>query len=430
MSIEIRPQNRRRLVGLIAIVALLLTVGGLALARQIQSQDAVAERDAAWQALGQQVPSLELAFYQRLYTVANSQNAARWVQAGASLIDRDDELNQALSLLGTRSATELEAEMLEHLSAHLDGQREALDLIVAAAPLTESSFDLYYERGADMPIPNLTPLLNAARLLLADTQLSIAEGRLDDASRAVDGLRVLAFVMVSEYTTPIQVLSYSIEDYYAHGLGELVAAGFNEIDYLERHRESFGPEAAQRFRSMIGTEAGVLRYSLPRIGRAGVAEMGVDRSLASLGRDGYVYFSGVLKAAEGTLAEIHAGRFDAELEHPLRRGWLPVPALMPNYRTILSRAKAAEARTQLARLALRLRLESLRTGAYPDGLSGFEEAASNPLTGARIAYRPLAGGGVELEIEGGAQLFSESLTPAMREVLPAAPFVWRLPPLS
>ena len=280
----------------------------------------------------------------------------------------------------------------------------------------------------------MVSLLNAARWLLADAQLSASEGRLDDAADAVDGLRALTFVLASDFPTVVQIMGYAIEGGYVHGLQGLLAAGYGDADFLERHSLTAGPEVAQRFRSMIGVEAGMLRHAMEsteRDGLMGRLALGVaDLPLAVMARDGYVYYSGVLTAAEGTLAEIQSGRFDAELEHPRRRGWFPLPSLVPEYRAILIRSKAAEARQQLAKLAVRVRLEALRTGAYPEQLDDFEEASSNPLTGLGVTYRTLEDGGVELEIEGGAELVGESLAPVMRELQPIPPFVWRLPPAS
>jgi len=59
----------------------------------------------------------------------------------------------------------------------------------------------------------------------------------------------------------------------------------------------------------------------------------------------------------------------------------------------------------LARVALRLRAEGLRTGRYPDSLAEIPEASTpDPLTGGALTYRRLPDGSARLEVEGAQEV--------------------------
>ncbi len=415
--------TKRKLLWICALIPLLLGIANLLWIRHTESR-----LQADIHALHQYLESHDMVPDPMADIPPGPENAARWAQAGTGLVE---PFGTAIGTLDTQPATSLPSPIQDQLRAHLEKQRLPLSLVARGVDRQNASLGIFYELGFHAQIPDMMPFLSTGRLLLADAQLSAADGRIDDAVRAVDGLRTLLVSLANERWVITQLISYRIEALYSAGLKALVATGFDDIAVLERHARPIQPDHRRQFGRMIHFESTLVidpeTFRLFQPGLAGSFRFALLRGFrnVSVGK-GIQHYRDLLKAAEGTASGL---KKPTQLISPYDWPWLEAMSLaMPN---VLMKSLAAEARAHAREIALALRLHALQAGRYPEDLSEIP-SRRNPLNDRPFSYRLDEDGGAVLEIEAGPgaleEVFRELTGGQPDEEI--APFVWQLPPVA
>ncbi len=323
----------------------------------------------------------------------------------------------------------------------LASQETTLDLLYEAAARSRSSFDLPYEQGPEMPIPNLLMYLKAGDLLLAEGRVAAADGNREDAAHAIEALGALSRAIQNEPPLVFQVVGHAEARRQVRAIRANLAAGGGDRSDLERLRASLPPARfAESFRRAVGTEGAVLYWVRPSGPGAGeiTGYLGKDSASAYDSPKGELYVARGLDSYV-RVASVYAGSSYAALHR--RAGFFapPKPAppltdphlhLVTDFGPTLGEFKGTESMDRLARLALQLADEGLRTGHYPDSLAGLEGGSSpDPLTGSPVVYRRLGDGSATLSVPGAEALW-ETVRP--RQHLPGEEdlFTWALPSLA
>ena len=291
-----------------------------------------------------------------------------------------------------------------------------------------------------MSIPNLLTYLGAGDLLLAEARVAAADGNREDAVRAVGALGTVARAIQSEPPLVFQVVGHAEARRQYRAIRAFLAAGGEDRADLEHLRSSLpAPRFAERFRRAVGTEGAVLYWARPSGPGAGeiTAFLGKNSAPAYDSPKGEVYFAGGLDSYV-RVASAYAGSSYAGLRR--RAGFFAAPQAAPpladshldlvtDFGTILGEFKATESVDRLARLALEIADQGLRTGSYPgslDGLTRLPGEGPDPLTGDPIVYRRLPDGSANLSVPGAEALW-QAIRPRHRLPGEEDLFTWTLP---
>ncbi len=423
----------RRIVGLtlalLVFLALALPLGYRALGRRAAAQAAAD--------LAAEVGPLALARCGRP-DVPAAENAAHWIQAGATALALEPRESALLLQLRHQPLREWNAEQRANAAGIVDRNAEALVLLHKATNLERSSFDLDFSLGYSMPIPNLWAVLNGGRLLLAELETKLGRGDVDGAILSQRAIRALARACQLESPTIFQFVGLALERLAWQGLQDLTLAAEARGEALaefrrplldtsldEQLRRSVACEATVSLTvsgSDLARDVDVSAWKRPLIpylkDRADAMDMDYSRRAMSL-------YPG------HSAAEILGGTDGAQalLSRPARGvldfpdyfgGWIP---------NAIHRFKAAESLRQLGTLALDLRQAALASGGYPADLTEHPVAGANPYTGGPIAYRLERDGSAWLEVPGASALWRSNnpSLPSSENHTPS--FVWRLPPI-
>lgn len=426
----------RRNVGLalaiLVLLALALPLGYRALGRRAAAQAAAD--------LAAEVGPLALARCGRS-DVPAAENAAHWIQAGATAVALEPSDSALLRELRRQPLMEWSAEQRAQASEIVERNAEALVLLHKAASFERSSFGLDFSLGYSMPIPNLQAVLNGGRLLLAELGTKLVRGDVDGSLRSQRAIRSLARACQLESPAVFQFIGLALERLAWQGLQELTLAAEAQVEgapaLAEFRRPLLDTSLDEQLRRSVACEATVsltvtasdlmrdldvpawIRPLVPYLkDRAGARDMDYSRLAMSL-------------YPRHSAAEIlgGSGRAHVLLSRPAP-GVLNLPAYyggwIPN---AIHRFKATESLRQLGSLALDLRQAALASGRYPADLTEHPVAGANPYTGGPIAYHLEPDGSAWLEVPGASALWRSNnpSTPSSENLGPS--FVWRLPPI-
>jgi hypothetical protein len=320
----------------------------------------------------------------------------------------------------------------------VDRNAEALVLLHRATNLERSSFNLDFNLGYSMPIPNLQAVLNGGRLLLAELGTKLVRGDVDGAIASQRAIRSLARACQLESPTIFQFIGLALERLAWEGLQDLtLASEARGKDLAEFRRPLLDTSLDEQLRRSVACEASVsltvsasdlarsldvsawIRLLIPYIkDRADARDMVYSRRAMALYRDhSAAEILGGTDGAHALLSRPAPGALDFP---EYFGGWIP---------NAIHRFKAAESLRQLGTLALDLRQAALASGRYPTDLTEQPVAGANPYTGGPIAYRLESDGSAWLEVPGASALWRSSnpSPPSSESYIPS--FVWRLPPI-
>ncbi len=393
--------------------------------------------DAAVERFERTVGSLETASY-RPPAVPAEENTVSLLEAATARLRAAGHGAEVPPAVRRKPIEAWSADQLRGVRGILSSQDETLALLHQVAARPRSSFDLPYDQGPKMPIPNLLMYLEAGDLLLAETRVAAADGDREGAVRAVEGLGALARSIAGEPPLVFQVVGHASARRQYRAIRAFLGGGGADRSDLERLAASL-PAArfAEHFRRAVGAEGAVLYWARPSGPGAGdiTAYLGKEsaRAYGSLLGEAYVArgldaYARVVTAFPGSsYAALRArpGLFATPKPEPPLAD--PHLALVADLGLVVGEFKGTESIDRLARVALRLADEGLRTGRYPGSLAGLEGGGGpDPLTGSPLAYRRLADGSAALSVPGGQTLW-EKVRPRRHRAGEESLFAWTLP---
>jgi hypothetical protein len=404
-----RPTMRTvlRALGLMLGVLVLLALAG-SLALRVYGDRRLAK---ARNALEQQGVSLGLASYD-LPEVPKEENAAVWFQAGAAAVVLGKEDRTFMFASARLPGQEWDDERTQKVRALLAVNHGALETLHRGAPLSRSSFEVEYRKGASARMPG-SGLRTAAGLLVAEGRLALRDGNEEGFLLAERTASRLADAMTREPAMITQIEGDYVEKHalflavevvagpkdFPHalaGLGGALPTG----DRLAEVRRSFGCEAA-----MMST----------------MFDAGGQFDDLLVGPDGSWHTLSVLNAS-GYARLIHAGYVEASLrqrtvidapletllavawQRPPRSRW-PHRWLAEVFTPIMGHAalgaRLTLAARQVVRAAIDVRAAGLRDGRYPAITpEGTAFSQPNALNGRPLLYTLAASGSARVEIPG------------------------------
>lgn len=360
--------------------------------------------------------------------VEEPDNAAYFVRGGSLVMPQGRDDVQLSKKLAYQPLAQWSGEDLTAARRLVAEGETALTVFARASELdaTRSSFELDWEEGSELIIPNLLAILRGARLLLVDTKLALAEGRMDDARQAARSLWTLAHVTYNEPIMIFDLIAVAIERHYWEAVHEIVLGGGEDVlaTAVELSRQVDLDEA---FRRSVAGEA----FFLSDITDAGMESYVTTRELTAWDR--YVrlplksyaiaktidYYRGVLREVPGkTLTELRT----------LPGKPLPVPDFpgseeaTVNLDSVALKQKMLEAQRVLASAALALLDTAREDGTYPAEIPG---RPTSPLDGQPLAWQPED---LVVSLPGAREMWEERFPPdETRRPLPLR-VTWSLPP--
>lgn len=416
-------------LALLVVFALALPLGYRALGRR------AAARAAA--DLAAEVGPLALARCSRP-DVPAAENAAHWIQAGATAVVLEPSERELLLQVNHRPLREWSAEQRENAAGIVDRNAPALILLHKATNLERSSFDLDYSQGLSMPIPNLQAVLNGGRLLLAELETTLVRGDVDGAILSQRAIRALARACQLESPAVFQFIGLALERLAWQGLQDLMlAAETRGKDLAEFRRPLLDTSLDEQLRRSVACEASVsltasasdlareldvsawIRLLIPYLkDRADARDMVYSRRAMTFYSDhSAAEILGGTEGAQALLSRPAAGALDLPAYYG---GWIP---------SAIHRFKAGESLRQLGTLALELRQAAFASGHYPTDLEEHPVAGANPYTGGPIGYHLERDGSAWLEVPRASALWRSNnpSRPSSEDNIPS--FAWRLPPI-
>ncbi|MFH1177230.1 MAG: hypothetical protein V1750_07465 [Acidobacteriota bacterium] len=342
------------------------------------------------------------------------QNAATWLVAGSEALVWSGEERYLIGELTLKPFAAWSAAERETLRAVLNRNRATFEILRRAVPLAAADFGITYEEGVRAKLPPLLKLLNAARLLLLEARVALANG---DPAAALAGLSIvsrLAPALEQERATIVLLVGISSERILLTVAAEATAAPASwaaepafldalaatlpGTDLVALARQSM----LDNGRAMLSTAGGSLPWgpqSAPE--RTGWRD--------KVGR----YLFGGLRDAESLavsleLAEKTSTPWGEEpgLFAPLpKSSWLwrlssQMEASPKGLRAVAGRAQLALAQRQLVSTAIALRRQAATTGSYPSDRPNLPALGRpDPFTGKRLLYRPAADGTLQIALD-------------------------------
>ena len=428
-DIEVLTPRRRRALGALAVVALLL--GAAAVAAHLVGR---ARLDELRREQARHGPLDPAAYAPPV--APEDENAARAFLAAAGEIEQDPADRAPLREARRKRPVEWSPAARAAIGRHLAANVAPLAALHRAAALPGGGLGLDY--ASPDPLGALSPwdVIETNRLLETQGEAAALDGDLEGAVAATEALGRLAVVLHVEPEPPLQVVALDAGGAALRVAREIVAGGLRNAspaappDLLPRLRRALAGtgDRAALARALRRQTALLLGGSSGRRARAIGRHAGGWWEPAS-------WLAGEWLLAEGLAGWTELARVD-ELPYPRlaatiaagRSRWPlgPFAADHVHLQGVAVRADATAASRQLAELALALAAAGARDGRYPPTLADLPPehhaaAGPDPLTATRPTYRLAPDGSARLSLDAAeAKAGSENS-------LASPPFVWNLP---
>jgi hypothetical protein len=404
-----RPRIRTVFRGLgmmLGVLVLLALAGSLAL--RVYGDRRLAR---ARSALEQQGVSLSLASYE-LPEVPKEENAAVWFQAGAAAVVLSREDRTLMFASARLPSQEWDDERTQRVRALLAVNHGALETLHRGAPLSRSSFEVEYRKGASARMPG-SGLRTAAGLVVAEGRLALRDGNEQVFLLAESTVSRLADAMTREPVLITQIEGDYVEKHALFLAVEVVAGAKDFPHALARLGDALptGDRLAELRRS-LGCEAAMMSTMF---------DAGRELDDLLVGPDGSWHTLSLLNAS-GYARLIHAALVEASLrqrtvidapletllafawQRPLRSRWPHrwlAETLSPVAGRVALETRLTLAARQLVRAAIDVRAAGLRDGRYPaTAPDGTAFSQPNALNGRPLRYTRDGSGSARIEIPG------------------------------
>ncbi len=364
-----------------------------------------------------------------LAAVPAPENAAAYLRAAASLIERTDPELREITELGESDPATWPEDAPARIARVRARYAEAVRLARRAAALRRSSFGLGLAR-LDQPSPPCLDLLWLGRLLAASARLELGRGAWDRARQDLAALAAIAETLEREKVLIAPLVGFAVEGTLERVLRDAAAAGrlpgelaarivLPERDPVRAVRDALAAEhdmlaRRENLREVLlgaGSDGRPGPWRRLRVTAADLLGL-LGREQAQLDR-AYAAALGATEAPFPALAE----RWSSG------SGWISEWMGRETLRSAVGRAQATLAARRLARAALAVLAESERAGGYPPELPG-GPLPEEPFCGCRPRYTLAADGSAVLELPGAEELDRRLMEPLeVRHALR-----WSLPP--
>ncbi len=308
----------------------------------------------------------------------------------------------------------------------LGRQAGALATLHSAAGLESSSFGIRYRDGFDAEAPQLLPLLDAARLLVVEARIAIADGDEELTVLALATLFRMATALERESTLIASLVGVAVERMGLTAACEAVASeqpfALPE-EFLGRLVEvsSTGVEHGEMLRRVAAAWQATVRLAHAEGGRGPQSDPGRDG--LSLPEDLDLEQLACAAARVGELADVPFGtardRFE-ELRTMLGPADSGLGGDLKGFVGGIGRTQSVDAQRQLLRAAVAVRRMGLEGGAYPRERPAIPELTEpDPFSGQQLAYLVGDDGSVTIDLVGVRELIGEvALTSVARAISP------------
>ncbi|UCF67485.1 MAG: hypothetical protein JSV80_17230 [Acidobacteriota bacterium] len=338
-------------------------------------------------------------------------NAARFLEAGASAVIWSEEDQDLVSEASLAPAREWESEQTAKLYSVISRQEAALALLHRAADIEQSDWGVDETRGAAAELPDLIRLLKAARLLLIEGRVALADERIDDALLSVASLSTLGESIKQTPFLLCTLVGIAIERMELHLAGEVLGMPDLSAPQLARLRSlAEGAPPIDTLRFGLITETRDVRATFQNaetpLSLRGLASIALWQLEAASGLDDVREF---LDSASVPYAQTLVTR---EKASPPRASWfsrlVSGRPTTPNLKNAIARAQSVAAERQKVLAGIAVYELALSTHYLPAARPDLPPLGEpDPLTGQPLLYERLPDGRVQIEIDGGRELLSE-----------------------
>ena len=411
-------KSRRTLLFIIA-----LAVGGIFVVRQMG--DAALEKAIAnFKSEGGNLESYGTDSVKRKVN-----NIARWSEGAVKLMDLDSNDQRFLTDLDHQNPEKMDQKTIARVEELIRRNELPLHVLSKIIPLTESSFELRYWQGLEMPIPNLLEFNATTRLLSAKWRLELLNGDLFAASQTALIQERIASALTNE-PVPIMGLIGFVAEKDFH---EFIARNITSIDrsFLQLHLEHLKhlQSMAVPLNRVIATDGAMVYDAMSSefLSKEFFQQGSVTRREWIPLKTSYLFNRPYFLA---NMLDIYTELLQYSRKPAIQNGiasvnhsWVSTIFFSSNIETIIRRFQAQDAARSLALTALQTRLDALKDGFYkqPDQLP------TSPYTHEKASYKILQDGRVELSFPETIKLWNQTF--AEKEYVRPPRLIWRLPKL-
>ena len=366
--------------------------------------------------------SLSLADY-GLPNLADEQNAAVWLKAGAELVEIPDGGLETMAEVRDQEIGGWSVETLTAAAGLIESNQEAFEQLERCVDLEDSSFAFSYEDGFSAVMPPMMNLFRSARLVAMDLRLALAVEEPERVSRDLQILGQLSLALSRESFLVSALLHLGVERLYLGAISDVMQAGVEDQDLWVHLQDELGRrEGGEPLRRSIAGEAAAV---LSVTGLRGSEADSTDRW------EQFVFWllePYQLAALLDTYGEVVRSLDDpwiATLEsrrvEPEGLVWGPHQLMKPNLLEAVEKVKASELSRLLAEQALALKLKSLETGGLP---RSFNTEIMDPYASGSVLYEWSAEEGAILSAPEAMELWMSEHAGEDERRMPI--FVWHL----
>jgi hypothetical protein len=341
-------------------------------------------------------PSPQLAALERLY-LPDDENAAVWLQAGASAIVWSEEEQQLISSASQMPYSQWSDEVSSQVRAIVARHRGALITLHSAAELKESSYRLHYSEGFDMEMPNLLALIHAARLLVCEARLAFAGAEPDQGLMALATTSRMATSLADESTLITALVSIAVEQMLLVAATEAVAADADWVGdrFLDGVAALVPGHTSQEVLLRIAGAWEAVMTDAIRYGTFDLDPADVRRAAVTVEELQTLTF--------GTARD----SFDPLLRSREENPDDDIASDLGGFAIATGRAQSVAAQRQLLRAAIAMRKLGAKAGQYPEERPAIPELSEpDRFTGNLIDYSCDGGGTLTLGLHGAAELLA------------------------
>jgi len=356
--------------------------------------------------------------------VPEERNAVTFLRPGVSAVILMTKDRSVVGTLATKPCAEWTPKDLLDVAPLLERNEPAFTILRRAQGISESNWEIPYEKGNDAKLPDLLGAMNAGKLVAARGRAALVRGDRETALASTEILGTMASSYQQEASLIVLLIGSALERLQLGLVRELVTApqvDAAELDRLERSlgradldkafRDTLRGEVAAMIQAIYG---GQFDQEAPRV---------VPRAL--------VVGLGELLVADmlddrRTLEPSLFGPIKEPLREELRdAGWWKklVAAYGANTGSARARGIGTLSARELAKLSIGLRRKAIETGAYPASIP----TSTDPVSGEPFAFETAASG-VRVRSTTSAEIL-KSIYP-VGSPLNAQLYSWTLPAAS
>ncbi len=361
--------------------------------------------------------------------VPDELNAAIYLRAGAEAVVLPGGDKAAAAELTAGDPTRWNAQQVAEAGRILTANAPALTLLHRAAGMTRSSFGAVNPANLVEDLRSKLPLLKllwAQRLLWLDAHLALRDG---DAARLLEDARAMSVMAAAlERESPLisELVGIAAEKILLGTVADSAAnPHLDEAAVSDLSRVLLDVDLRVAWRRSLAFESkvpgGLQAFEGGPKPRGNLIRRVVYLAAPSFWDAPYVeWMARLLKAVDVP----YASSLGSLTHQRPRSDVSPLAASIPNLTQAAGRNQVILSERRLARLALALRSRALESGAYPDSLDAFPEAAApDPFTAEHIVYTHRPDGSAQISVPSGVKLWERM----QENVGFPGPFNWELP---